>query len=259
MDQRRLARYRIHDCANNHPRETAMADCVLVTGGSRNIGRAICERLSSDGNLVVQFDVLEPQNPGAAEFVNVDLSDETETASALNELSARHRVTRLVNNVGISSMSDVEGLGLDEFDRVIRINTRVALQCAQAVVPGMKAAGFGRIVNIASRAIVGIPNLSAYAASKAALVGLMKTWAMELAPAGITANAVAPGPIDTDMLREAYSTELYEKTRASVPVGRFGQPEDIANAVAFLLDDRSGFVNGQVLHCCGGMSIGRAG
>ena len=236
-----------------------MADCVLVTGGSRNIGRGICERLTADGKLVVQFDVLEPRNPGAAEFVNVDLSDENATGAALAELNARHRVTRLVNNVGISSMSDIESIGLDEFDRVIRINTRVALQCAQAVVPGMKAAGFGRIVNIASRAIVGIPNLSAYAASKAALVGLMKTWAMELAPAGITANAVAPGPIDTDMLREAYSPELYEKTRASVPVGRFGQPEDIANAVAFLLDDRSGFVNGQVLHCCGGMSIGRAG
>ncbi|MDG2286556.1 MAG: SDR family NAD(P)-dependent oxidoreductase [Alphaproteobacteria bacterium] len=236
-----------------------MADCVLVTGGSRNIGRGICERLSDEGHVVVQFDVLEPENPNVAEFVKVDLSNEEETAAALKALSSRHRVTRLVNNVGISCMANIEDTDLTEFDRVLRINTRVAMQCAQAVVPGMKAARFGRIVNIASRAIVGIPGLSAYAASKAAVVGLMKTWAMELAPAGITSNAVAPGPIDTDMLREAYSTELYEKTRASVPVGRFGQPADIANAVAFLIDDRSALVNGQVLHCCGGMSIGRAG
>jgi NAD(P)-dependent dehydrogenase (short-subunit alcohol dehydrogenase family) len=235
-----------------------MTDCVLVTGGSRNIGRGICERLAEEGHKVFQFDVLEPENPDAAEFVKVDLSDENATAAALASLNGRHRVTRLVNNVGISCMADIEDTSLAEFDRVLRINTRVALQCAQAVVPGMKAAGFGRLVNIASRAIVGIPGLSAYAASKAALVGLMKTWAMELAPNGITANAVAPGPIDTDMLRGAYSPELYEKTRASVPVGRFGQPADIANAVAFLVDDRSGFVNGQVLHCCGGMSIGRA-
>ena len=236
-----------------------MADCVLVTGGSRNIGRGICERLTEDGHKVVQFDMLPPENPDAAEFVEADLSDEHATAAALAALNQCHRVTKLVNNVGISFMADLEETGLADLDQVMRINTRVALQCTQAVVPGMKTAGFGRLVNIASRAIVGISGLSAYAVSKAALVNLTKTWAMELAPVGITANAVAPGPIDTDMLREAYSTELYEKTRASVPVGRFGQPADIANAVAFLFDDRSGFVNGQVLHCCGGMSIGRAG
>ena len=236
-----------------------MVDCVLVTGGSRNIGRGICERLTEDGHTVVQFDVLEPENLGAATFMKVDLFNEKATADALTTLSQQHRITCLVNNVGISSVANVEDVSLDEFDRVIRINTRVALQCAQAAVPGMKAAGFGRIVNIASRAIVGIPQLSSYAASKAAVVGLMKTWAMELASSGITANAVAPGPIDTDMLRGAYTKEVYEQVRASVPVGRFGQPADIANAVSFLLDDRSSFVNGQVLHVCGGMSIGRAG
>jgi 3-oxoacyl-[acyl-carrier protein] reductase len=236
-----------------------MVDCVLVTGGSRNIGRGICERLTEDGHTVVQFDVLEPENLGAATFMKVDLFNEKATADALTTLSQQHRITCLVNNVGISSVANVEDVSLDEFDRVIRINTRVALQCAQAAVPGMKAAGFGRIVNIASRAIVGIPQLSSYAASKAAVVGLMKTWAMELSSFGITANAVAPGPIDTDMLRGAYTKEVYEQVRASVPVGRFGQPADIANAVSFLLDDRSSFVNGQVLHVCGGMSIGRAG
>jgi 3-oxoacyl-[acyl-carrier protein] reductase len=236
-----------------------MVDCVLVTGGSRNIGRGICERLTEDGHTVVQFDVLEPENLGAATFMKVDLFNEKATADALTTLSQQHRITCLVNNVGISSVANVEDVSLDEFDRVIRINTRVALQCAQAAVPGMKAAGFGRIVNIASRAIVGIPQLSSYAASKAAVVGLMKTWAMELSSFGITANAVAPGPIDTDMLRGAYTKEVYEQVRASVPVGRFGQPADIANAVSFLLDDRSSFVNGQVLHVCGGMSIGRTG
>ena len=235
-----------------------MADCVLVTGGSRNIGRGICERLTADGHIVVQFDVLEPENPDAAKFVHVDLSDEAATFQALDELRKKHRVTRLVNNVGISEVSVVEDTDLSTFDKVIRINTRIALQCAKATVPGMKEAGFGRIVNIASRAIVGIPNLSIYAASKAAVVGLAKTWAMELAPAGITANAIAPGPIDTDMLRGAYSKETYELVRRSVPVGRFGRPDDIANAVSFLLDRRSDFVNGQVLHVCGGMSIGRA-
>ncbi len=231
---------------------------VLVTGGSRNIGRAICERLTEDGHNVVQFDVLKSENPKAAEHFHVDLSNESETHNALLELNQRYEVTRLVNNVGIASVAPIEETVLSDFDKVIQINTRSALQCAQAVVPKMKAVGFGRIVNIASRAIVGIPELSSYAASKAAVVGLMKTWAMELSGDGITSNAVAPGPIDTDMLRSAYTEEIYEQTRRMVPVGRFGKPTDIANAVSFLLDKRSGFVNGQVLHVCGGMSIGRA-
>ncbi len=235
-----------------------MADCVLVTGGSRNIGRAICERLSEDGHRVVQFDLLEPENSGAAEFVKVDLSDGTATAAALSQLTGSHRIIRLVNNVGIAGTADLEALDLDAYDRVMRLNTRTAVQCAQAVMPGMKAAGFGRIVNIASRAVNGIAGTSAYAASKAALVGLTRTWAMEFAPAGITSNAVAPGPIDTELFRGAYTPELMEKTRAAIPVGRIGLPADVANAVSFLLDDRSGFINGQVLYCCGGLSIGRA-
>jgi 3-oxoacyl-[acyl-carrier protein] reductase len=236
-----------------------MADCVLVTGGSRNIGRALCERLSADGHTVVQFDVIAPENPDAADFVEVDLGDEAATAAALADLMERYQVARLVNNVGILSTAPIAEASLDDFDRVIRINTRTAMQCTSALVPQMKEAGFGRIVNIASRATHGIPNMSAYAASKSALVGLMKTWAMELAGAGITANAVAPGPIETDMLRAAFSGNEREQLRHSVPVQRFGQPADIANAVSFLLDERSGFVTGQLVNVCGGMSVSRTG
>lgn len=237
-----------------------MEGCTLVTGGSRNIGRAICDRLIADGHTVVQFDVIEPASDAAAEFVRVDLGDETATGQALESLSGRYSITRLVNNVGVVSTAPVEQTSLDEFDRVLRINTRAAMQCARAAIPGMKAAGFGRIVNIASRAIVGIPDLTIYAASKAAVVGMMKSWAMELARSGITANAVAPGPIDTDMLRAAYpvNTAAYQSLHEMVPVGRLGRPDDIAHAVSFLLDERTSFVNGQVLHVCGGLSVGRA-
>ena len=111
-----------------------MVDCVLVTGGSRNIGRGICERLTEDGHTVVQFDVLEPENPGAAIFVKVDLSNEKATADALTTLSQQHRVTRLVNNVGISSVANVEDVSLDEFDRVIRINTRCCMSAAACLL-----------------------------------------------------------------------------------------------------------------------------
>ena len=238
-----------------------MTDIALVTGGSRNIGRAICDRLIGDGHMVVQFDVLEPEDNSAAEFIRVDLSDEAETAAALAELLATRRVTRLVNNVGVSHASALEETNLDDFDRIMRINTRSAVQCAQAVVPGMREAGFGRILNLASRAIVGMPDMTAYGASKAAIAGITRTWAVELASAGITVNAIAPGPIDTDMLRAVNppGSAGDQFIRGTIPVGRLGEPEDIAHAASYFLDAKSSFTTGQVLFVCGGMSIGRSG
>jgi NAD(P)-dependent dehydrogenase (short-subunit alcohol dehydrogenase family) len=235
-----------------------MAERALVTGGSRNIGRAICERLVADGYEVVQFDLAEPEAETGAAFVKVDMGDEAALARALAGLGP---VTRLVNNVGIGHVAKLAELKLADFDRVLRINTRAAVQCAQAMLPAMRVAGFGRIVNLASRAITGLPNITAYTASKAAIAGLTRTWAMELARDGITVNAVAPGPIDTNMYRAMNPPGGPADTalRASIPVGRIGTPEDIAQVASFFLDARSGFVTGQVLFACGGLSLGRAG
>ncbi|MDP6707706.1 MAG: SDR family oxidoreductase [Alphaproteobacteria bacterium] len=237
-----------------------MNEVALVTGGSRNIGRAICERLVADGYEVIQFDVVEPEDAKAGSYVRVDLSDEAETAAALDDVRKGRRITRLVNNVGMGHVGSLEEMALADFDRVMRLNARTAVQCSQALVPDMRQAGGGRIVNIASRAIAGIANITAYAASKAALVGMTRTWAMELAAAGITVNAIAPGPIDTDMYRDMNPPggPVDTRIRESIPVGRLGTTADIANAASFLLDERSGFVTGQVLFVCGGMSIGRS-
>ena len=237
-----------------------MTDFALVTGGSRNIGRATCERLSADGYEVIQFDIVEPEASSPATFVHVDLSDETATAAALAEITRDRAITRLVNNVGIAQSAPLEKTALADFDRVMRINTRTAVQCAQALLPAMRETGFGRIVNLASRAVTGMPELTAYAASKGAIVAMTRTWAMEFAGAGVTVNAVAPGPIDTDMFRQVNppGSDGDRRIRGSLPVGRLGQPDDIANVISFFLDARGGFVTGQVLFACGGMSVGGA-
>ena len=231
---------------------------ALVTGGSRNIGQAVCRRLVEDGYEVVQFDVIAPEAETGAAFVEVDMADEAALAAALAGVG---QVTRLVNNVGMGHVGTRAEMPLADFDKVMRLNTRTALQCSQALLPGMRQAGGGRIVNIASRAIAGMPNITAYAASKAALAGMTRTWAMELGRDGITVNAVAPGPIDTDMYRDMNPPggPVDTALRESIPVGRLGKPEDIANAVSFFLDERSSFVTGQVLFACGGLSIGRRG
>jgi len=236
-----------------------MSEYALVTGGSRNIGRAICGHLVADGYQVIQFDVVEPEDNNAASFVRVDLADAEATAAALAEVRQGRRITRLINNVGIGHVGSVEETSLEDFDKVMRLNARAALQCTQALLPGMREAGFGRIVNLASRAVAGIPGITAYAASKAAIVGMTRTWAMELARHGITVNAIAPGPIDTDMYRDMNppGSANDRRIREGIPVGRIGTPEDIANAASFFLDARSGFVTGQVLFVCGGLSIGR--
>ena len=133
--------------------------------------------------------------------------------------------------------------------------------CAQAVVPGMREQGFGCIVNISSRAHLGKTLRTAYAASKGGLVSMTRVWALEYADCGITVNAVAPGPIRTELFEQVNPAD-HPRTRAiieSMPVKRLGEPEDVANAVRFFMDEASGFVTGQVLYVCGGVTLSRGG
>ncbi|EJW11346.1 3-oxoacyl-[acyl-carrier protein] reductase [Rhodovulum sp. PH10] len=227
---------------------------VLITGGAGGIGRATAERCRAEGYDVVTIDV-------AGDGIRADLSDPKATAAALDEALAGGPITRLVNNVGIIRPAPLEEQTLEDFDAVVALNLRCTLQCTKALVPGMKAAGFGRIVNMASRAALGKELRSAYAATKAGLIGMAKVWALELGAHSVTVNAVGPGPIRTDLF-ERNNPPDSPRTKAiieAVPVKRMGTPEDVAHAVAFLLDDRSGFVTGQVLYVCGGMTVGAAG
>ena len=238
-----------------------MNTTVLVTGGSAGIGRAIAARLAAAGHRVINVDRAAPPSLLAGEvYVCADLVDAPATRQRLADLALEHEIGVLVNNVGTVRPASLEDATLEDLEAVVALNLGTALVAAQCVVPGMKQRRFGRIVNISSRAALGKELRTVYSATKAGLNGMTRTWALELAPYGITVNSVAPGPIETDLYRQV-NPPGSPRTRAlveAIPVRRLGQPEDIAHAVDFLVDARAGFVTGQVINVCGGMTIGAA-
>ena len=233
---------------------------ALVTGGSRGIGAAIAQRLRHDGFRIVVLDRIAPEHDAVDAFHEVDLADAQATFAAAEQAASAGHVTRFVHNAGIVRPASVSETREADFDTVMAINLRAAITITRALLPGMREAGVGRIVTIASRAALGKELRSAYAASKAGLIGLVKTWALELGREGITANAVGPGPIATALFEAANPPDApaTKRIREAIPVARMGTADDVANAVSFFCDERAGFVTGQVLYVCGGMTVGAA-
>lgn len=233
---------------NEHPTRR-----ILVTGGASGIGAAIADRCRADGYEVVVLD-------RAGDAIHADLSDPESTDGALDRALADGPITSIVNNVGAVFPGSAEEQTIEDLESAWALNLRSAMQCTQAVIPSMKDAGFGRIVTISSRAALGKELRSAYAATKAGLIGLTRVWALELGKHGVTANAIAPGPIATPLFDNANPSDS-SRTRAiveGIPVRRMGQPEDVAHSVSHFLDARSGFVTGQTLYVCGGLTVGSA-
>ncbi len=236
---------------------------AIVTGASRGIGQAVAARLREDGWEVYNLDLVAPGSDTdlGDRWIEVDLADVQSTRHALDLVLDEGPVTGIVNNAAIGCMASLEDTSVADYDLSVHVNMRAPMLCAQAVVPGMKARGFGRIVNIACRAHLGKTLRTSYAATKGGLISMTRVWALELAANGITVNAIAPGPVRTELFEKANPPDMPRTQQIidSVPVGRLGEPADIANAVAFFFDRRSGYVTGQVLYVCGGITLARGG
>jgi 3-oxoacyl-[acyl-carrier protein] reductase len=233
-------------------------EATLVTGGSAGIGAGIVERLRADGQTVVILDRQAPRESGGDHFEAVDLANAEATREALARVCARFSITRLVNNVGICDPAPVGQEDMEGFRRMFAVNLRCPMLCLQAVLPAMITAGFGRIVNLGSRGAFGKEDRLVYNSTKGAVHTVTRTWALELARHGITVNAVGPGVTDSEMYRRNNPPDspLTRKTNGSIPMGRIGTPAEVAEAVAFFLDRRNGYITGQLLFVCGGLSIG---
>lgn len=240
---------------------------VIVTGGGRGIGRAVCAGFAKEGaNIVINYSGNESaaletkricESFGAkAEIIKADVSDYVASAGIVEyAIKTFGSADILVNNAGITADGLIMRMSEQDFDKVIAVNLKGTFNCIKHVTRNMSRQHYGRIINISS--VVGISGNAGqinYSASKAGIIGITKSAAKELASRNVTVNAIAPGFIETDMT-DALKDEIKSGMLADIPLGRFGQAEDIANAAVFLASEKAAYITGQVISVNGGMYI----
>ncbi len=232
---------------------------AVVTGGSTGIGAEICRRLIADSHHVVSLARRPAFAHARLDSIAVDLLDPTATAEVARDVANRFAVTHLIHNAGAIRANLIESTSVADLAALNQLHLSVPLALLQAALPSMKTQAFGRVVLISSRAAMGLATRTVYAATKSGMIGMARTWALELGKHGITVNVVAPGPIEgTEMFHDVIPTgdARLQALAKSIPVQRLGTPHDVARAVAFFAAPDAGFVTGQVLYVCGGASVG---
>ncbi len=241
---------------------------AIVTGGAQGLGEGISLRLAQDGAKVAVVDVnqeganktvarIQEMGTEAAAF-NTNVADKAQVQTLCEAVAAKWgRIDILVNNAGITRDAMMKNMTEENWDAVIAVNLKAPFLLIQAASKYMAEQKYGKIVNITSRAYLGNIGQSNYSASKGGLVSLTRTAALELARFGINVNVIAPGPMNTPMVK-TIPQDVFDRMLKTIPLGRIGEPTDIANAVLFLASDEAAFITGQTLFVCGGRSIGAA-
>lgn len=251
-------------------RETNWADKVaVITGGARGIGLAVARIFLERGAKVALWDVLADEletvaagyAASSASLLTdvVDVGDEEQvTRAAARVAESLGMADVLVNNAGIVNPATMAEATSSDWDAVVRVNLKGCHFCARALLPHFQQCGTGRIVNVGSRAALGKYARTVYSATKAGLLGLTRTWALELAPRQITVNYIGPGPVATALYNQVNPPDSprTKKLVAGIPLGRLGTPEDVAHAVLFFASEEADFITGQSIYVCGGLSIG---
>ena len=237
----------------------------IVTGAAQGIGLATARRFLEEGATVALCDIRREsvdaavealQDLGNVEGYVVDVTERDQIDAMVDAVRTRHRaIDVLVNNAGITLDARLQKMDEDRFDRVIEVNLKGTFNCARAVVDTMVEQGRGVILNASS--VVGIYGnfgQTNYAASKFGVIGFVKTWSRELGPKGIRCNAVAPGFIETPILK-TIPDKVLQQMKERVPLRRLGTPEDVANVYAFLASDDASYINGAVIEVAGGLTV----
>ena len=232
---------------------------AVITGGNKGIGADLAEKLLGQGYTVVSVARSAPEKSHPnLHSVEADLLDPDAVAAAAETIGAEFDASHLVHNAGLIWPNLVEEARPEDITGLAQLHLGSALTLLQAALPGMKERRFGRVMFNASRAALGAPTRTAYSASKAGMIGMARTWALELAPYGITVNVVAPGPILTDNFWGIVEKDSpqQEALAKRIPVGRIGTVQDVTNAFLFFCSPENSFVTGQTLYVCGGASVG---
>ena len=229
---------------------------VLVTGASRGIGHAIAKDCQAKSMEVIGLSSKVPEGVDWTHY-GVDLTS-SDSGDQLKEIIEKHRPARFVGNAGLLISGRLEDVTQADFQRLMQINLFSLMQTCQLMMPIFEAEQFGRIVLIGSRAALGKEDRILYGPAKAAVASLGRSMALELARWQVTANTVAPGPIATELFNQGQpvGTPARIRIETNVPLGRVGDPADIAAATSFFLSDEAGYVTGQTLNVCGGLSVG---
>lgn len=242
---------------------------AVITGGARGIGKATALKMVKEGAAVALLDLLSSDlektlqeiksQGGKVLGLPADISSRAQVEQAFSVINAEWgRIDILVNNAGVVYPAPLDKVQDDDWDKVVSVNLKGTFFCTRAALPGMKKNRYGKIINIGSRASLGKEERTVYSATKAGLIGLTRTWALELAPYNINVNYVGPGPIATELFKASNPPDS-PRTQAiirSIPLQRMGEPADVANLISFLASDEASFITGQVIFICGGLTVG---